>query len=324
MNRRSFSRVAALGGLGVGSAMAEGVTKQAETEKPDAAAAETAVDGAADAAANAGLNLKFGPHPGMFRNLGGEDEIAQIEFSRSQGFLAWEDNGLMGKPPEHQQRVGDKLRELGMTMGVFVTYANFEESKWVEKANGFETELRDLCKRAVDCAGRCGAKWTTIVPGISFERVRPGYAFWNVVELLRVVAEEFAPSGLVTVLEPLNPMDHPQVWLKTIPDGYALCKAVDRPEVKLLADLYHQQITEGDLIRNLDRAWDEIPYIQVGDNPGRNEPTTGEINYQHIFQHLKDKGFTGVVGMEHGPWGKNVDAAREQKIIDAYRAVNPK
>jgi hydroxypyruvate isomerase len=67
-------------------------------------------------------------------------------------------------------------------------------------------------------------------------------------------------------------------------------------------------------------AWDEIGYFQVGDNPGRNEPTTGEINYRNVFQHIHQKGFEGIVGMEHG---NSIEGREgEQAVIDAYRAVD--
>ena len=78
--------------------------------------------------------------------------------------------------------------------------------------------------------------------------------------------------------------------------------------------------TEGNLIPNMDAAWDEIAYFQIGDNPGRKEPTTGEINYLNVFKHIHDKGYTGVLGMEHG----NSEGGKEgeRAVIDAYRAVD--
>ena len=80
--------------------------------------------------------------------------------------------------------------------------------------------------------------------------------------------------------------------------------------------MYHQQITEGNLIPNIDRAWDEIPYFQLGDNPGRNEPWTGEINYRNVFKFLHEKGYDGIVGMEHGNSGDGIEG--ELALIDAY------
>jgi hydroxypyruvate isomerase len=120
------------------------------------------------------------------------------------------------------------------------------------------------------------------------------------------------------VLEPLNFRDHPGMFLTEIPQAYMICRAVDSPSCKILFDIYHQQIQEGNIIPNIDAAWDEIAYFQVGDVPGRNEPTTGEINYRRIFEYIHRKGFDGVIGMEHG---KSVDSeAGERALIEAYRA----
>jgi hydroxypyruvate isomerase len=122
------------------------------------------------------------------------------------------------------------------------------------------------------------------------------------------------------VLEPLNPRNHPGLFLKKIPQAYEICKAVGSPACKILDDLYHQQITEGNLIPNIDAAWEEIAYFQIGDNPGRNEPTTGEINYKNVFRHIHEKGFEGILGMEHG----NAQPGKEgeQALLEAYRSVD--
>jgi hydroxypyruvate isomerase len=125
----------------------------------------------------------------------------------------------------------------------------------------------------------------------------------------------------VIVLEPLNFRDHPGLFLTKMAQAYEICRAVDSPSCKILDDLYHQQIHEGNLIPNIDRAWDEIAYFQIGDNPGRKEPTTGEINYVNVFQHIHDKGFRGVMGMEHG--NSQPGRAGERAVIDAYRSVDP-
>jgi hydroxypyruvate isomerase len=123
------------------------------------------------------------------------------------------------------------------------------------------------------------------------------------------------------VLEPLNTLrNHPGMFLTSSPQAYLVCKAVNSPSCKILFDIYHQQITEGNLIPNIDTAWDEIAYIQVGDNPGRNEPGTGEINYRNVFKHIHGKGFTGVVGMEHGNATRGRDG--ERAVINAYVAAD--
>ena len=119
------------------------------------------------------------------------------------------------------------------------------------------------------------------------------------------------------VLEPLNWWaNHPGCFLHKIPQAYQICRAVDRRSCKILFDLYHQQITEGNLIPNIDRAWSEIGYFQSGDNPGRKEPGTGEINYRNVFRHIHSKGFQGIVGMEHGNSKRGVQG--DQAVIRAY------
>ena len=138
------------------------------------------------------------------------------------------------------------------------------------------------------------------------------------VDTLKMCAELLEPAGVVMVLEPLNPWaNHPGCFLSKIPQAFQICKAVGSPSCKILDDLYHQQITEGNLIPNIDKAYSEIAYFQAGDNPGRKEPGTGEINYRNIFKHIHGKGFDGVIGMEHGISRKGKEG--EIALIQAYR-----
>lgn len=160
-----------------------------------------------------------------------------------------------------------------------------------------------------------------MVPGRYDEGREWDYQTAYVIENLKACAELCEPAGLTMVLEPLNPYkDHPGLFLTKIPQAYPICRAVNSPSCKILFDMYHQQITEGNIIPNIDRAWSEIAYFQIGDNPGRKEPTTGEMNYKNIFKHIHSKGFTGIMGMEHGNAkpGKEGEAA----LIAAYRACD--
>jgi hydroxypyruvate isomerase len=265
------------------------------------------------------FRLRYGPHDGMFRNLAGEDIVDQINFSAAQGFTAWEDNRAMSRAPEVQTRIGDALRKNGMTMGVFVAYADFKANDFVTKTDkAFQDELRKVARTAVETGKRLGAKWTTVVPQCVNNSLDPGYQLANCITNLRVMCEICEPAGLVMVLEPLNwYANHPGLFLRSVPQAYSICKGVKSPSCKILDDLYHQQIDVGNLIPNMEKAWDEIAYIQVGDNPGRKEPTTGEINYKNIFKWLYDRKYTGVVGMEHG----NLKPGKEGElaVIAAYR-----
>jgi hydroxypyruvate isomerase len=300
------------------------------------AASTTAVAGAAFAGAgpaskvssaqSAGkFKLHYAPHPGMFRHSAGENVIDQIKFAADQGFSAWEDNGMRSRSPQEQEQIGKTLADLGMTMGVFVAHGSIGRLTFARKDDSvWDAVLADI-RDSLEVSRRVNAKWVTVVPGDEDQdtraRLAPGYQTANVIDLLRRCSELCEPSGLVMVLEPLNwYADHGGVFLRYSDQAYAICKAVDSPSCKILFDIYHQQITEGNLIPNIDRCWDEIAYFQAGDNPGRKEPGTGEINYQNVFKHIKGKGFTGVVGMEHG--NSQPGAEGERAVIQAYRQAD--
>ncbi len=269
---------------------------------------------------SAPFNLKYAPHFGMFKNSAGEDLMDQIQFMADQGFRALEDNWFARKEVEQQEAIASKLKSLNMEMGVFVAYfGRGEESLTSGKAEHVDAFVKSL-EACIEPAKRVGATWMTVIPGFFSMRLDYDYQMANVVEGLKVGAEVFEEHGLVMVLESLNPLNHPDHFLKRIPQAYSICKAVNSPAVKILDDLYHQQITEGNLIPNMDMAWDEIAYIQIGANPGRNEPTTGEINYKNVFKHIYDKGYEGILGMEHGNAREGKEG--ETALIQAYREVD--
>ncbi len=265
------------------------------------------------------FKLKYAPHFGMFKAHAGDDHVAQLEFMAAQGFRGFEDNDLMRRPVDVQEKIGATLARLGMTMGVFVIDGgdNWKTSLATGKAE-FRDKFLDTCRKAVDVAKRVNARWATVVPGY-FERKLPiGIQTGHVIDTLRAGAEILAPHNLTMVLEPLS--DNPDLFLRTSDQAYAICRAVDSPACKILYDMYHMQRNEGDIIANIDRAWSEIAYFQIGDNPGRKEPGTGEMNYRNLFRHISSKGFDGIFGMEHG----NAQPGKEGEIalIDAYVAAD--
>ncbi|MCH8316165.1 MAG: TIM barrel protein [Planctomycetes bacterium] len=283
-----------------------------------AATIATGTTTAASAKQSGAFKLKYAPHFGMFKNLGGDDAIDQLKFAADEGFTAWEDNGMAGRSAAEQQRIAKAMDELGMKMGVFVAHAEWREPIYARGGAETRKYLQDQMRRAIEVAKRVNATWCTIVPGPYDKRLEWNYQTANVIDCFKAMAEICEPAGLIMVLEPLNPYrDHPGMFLTKIPQAYQICKAVNSPSCKILDDLYHQQVTEGNLIPNIDHAYDEIAYFQVGDNPGRNEPGTGEINYRNVFGHIHEKGFTGVVGMEHGNSRPGKDGARA--VINAYR-----
>jgi hydroxypyruvate isomerase len=266
---------------------------------------------------NKPFNLDYAFHDGMFKNNAGEDFLEQIKYAYDQGFRSIEDNGMMGRTVEQQKKIGDLLAKLGMRMGVFVitsdswhwkTSLTSGKQEWIDKM------MKD-CKEAIEVAKRCNAKWMTVVPGNYERSLSHDMQTANVIMALRKGAEILAPHNLVMVLESLS--DNPDLFLRGTNQAYMICKAVNSSACKFLFDMYHMQRNEGNIIANIDKVWDETPYFQIGDNPGRKEPGTGEMNYRNIFKHIANKGYKGVLGMEHGNFKPGKEG--EMELIKAYR-----
>ncbi len=261
----------------------------------------------------------YGFHDGTFKNLAGADFIEQIKFGYSQGFRSIEDNGMMGRSAEQQQKIGDTLAKLGMRMGVFViSYASNDTLGLTTGKKEWMDKFSNTCKEAVEVAKRTNAKYMTVVPG-SFDRSKAmGYQTSNVVEAMRRGAEIFEKHNLIMVMEPLS--DSPNLFLRFSDQTFEICRAVNSPSCKILFDMYHMQKNEGNIINNINSSWDEIAYFQIGNNPGRKEPGTGEMDYKNILKHIYDKGYRGILGMEHGMAGKEKEG--ELALIKNYREAD--
>jgi len=305
MERRKFIQKGAvvgsflgLGGIGLNSAFAKTIVEQPSSTHS--------------------FNLKYAPHIGMFKDHAGSDPVAQLNFMASQGFTAFEDNEMRNRPIAEQEAMAAAMKNLNMTMGVFVAHKIYwTEPNLASGKQAWRDEFLADIKASVAVAKRVGAKWMTVVPGHVDLRQNMAYQTANVVETLKQACAILEPHGLVMVLEPLNFRNHPGLFLSESPQAYQICKAVNSPSCKILFDIYHQQIQEGNLLPNIEKCWDEIAYFQIGDNPGRNEPTTGEINYKNVFKYIYNKGFSDVLGMEHG---NSIEGkAGELRVIDAYK-----
>ena len=263
-----------------------------------------------------GFKMDYAPHFGMFKNSAGDDLIDQLKFMADNGFKSLEDNGLLGRTKEAQNKIGSTLASLGMRMGVFVIEGgdNWKISLTTGKKE-FIDKFVDTCKASLELAKRVNAKWMTVVPGY-FERNLPlDIQTANVIEAMRRGAEIFEPHGLTMVMEPLS--DNADLFLRHAAQTYLICRAVNSPACKILYDVYHMQRNEGHLIPTIEKTWNEIAYFQIGDNPGRKEPTTGEINYKNIFKYIHGRGYTGVMGMEHGNALPGKEG--EMALIKAYQ-----
>ena len=266
-------------------------------------------------------NLKYAPHLGMFRHHAGNNPIDQLNFMADQGFTAFEDNDMRKRDVSLQEKMAKTMEKRGLSMGVFVAHEIYWQKPNLASGNlNLRAEFLDFIKKAIPVAKRVNAKWMTVVPGHVDLRQNMSYQTAHVVESLKQACSLLEPHGLVMVLEPLNFRDHPGLFLSESPQAYEICKTVDSPSCKILFDIYHQQIQEGNLIPNINKCWNEIGYFQIGDNPGRKEPTTGEINYRNVFKFIHGKGYEGILGMEHGNYNRGKEG--EMDVIKAYKKVD--
>ncbi|MBC9032912.1 TIM barrel protein [Sphingomonas sp. JC676] len=285
-----------------------------------AAAATARAQGQSSNAAH--FSLAYAPHEGSFASRGGL--IEQIAFAADQGFTAWEDNEARSRPVAEQERMARALTQRGMKMGVFVA----SMPKWVQSrpllgANDDaerEAFLADI-RTSIDVAKRLGATHMTVVTGFLDPKLPVDIQTARIIDVMRRAGDIMAPHGVAMVMEPLNTRsNHPGVYMQTIAQGFAVARGVNSPAVKILADLYHEQIQSGNLIPTLETCWSEIGYLQFGENPGRNEPGTGEINYAAIVRWLRAQHYAGVIGMEHG--NSIQGRAGEDRLIAAYREID--
>lgn len=268
------------------------------------------------------FSLGYAPHEGSFASRGGR--LEQIAFAADQGFTAWEDNEARSRSVAEQEAMARALAQRGMTMGVFVaSMPKWAQSRpWLGANDDADRDafLADI-RTSIDVAKRLNAKHMTVVTGFMDPKVPQDVQTARIIDVMRRAGDIVASHGLVMVMEPLNTRtNHPGVFMQTIAQGYAVARGANSPGVKILADLYHEQIQSGNLIPVMDMCWSEIGYLQFGDNPGRKEPGTGEINYANIVKWLRAKKFAGVIGMEHG--NSVAGRAGEERLVAAYRAID--
>lgn len=218
------------------------------------------------------FNLTFAPHlgltrpdAGMFRHHAGDDPVDQIRFMAEQGFQAMEDNWMKVRDVEMQTRIGRELERQDMQMGVIVNTMTYAEPTFVLDDGTERDRLMQEVRDTAAVAKRVGAKMVTALSGAAHPSLPRDYQTAAMIENLKWAGSVAAEEGLVLALEPINHKGWPGTFVTDIGHAYLICKAVDLPSVKILYDFWHQQIHAGDLIENLDLAWDEIVYTNGND-----------------------------------------------------------
>jgi hydroxypyruvate isomerase len=179
--------------------------------------------------------------------------------------------------------------------------------------DGFLAEL----KAFISTMQRLGCGQIILLSGKRMEGAGPGVQHAASIETLKRAADILGGAGLMGVIEPIDRLENPPIYLDGVTEAFEIVRAVGSPTVKVLYDLYHEQRGQGNLIEKLEKNLDEVGLIHVADVPGRHEPGTGEMNYINIYRKLAELHYRGVIAMEFYPTGDVVETlrrAREEAI----------
>ena len=260
-------------------------------------------------------NTRFAINIEMW-NFGTGDHVKRIRAAAALGFDAVEMWGLGGKD---LTAIRKTLDETGVELAQFTGWGEWNPARALNNRinhDRFVEGIEASCK----VAGDLDCRMMTViagqdVPGHSQEQMHQA-----LIDGLRKAAPVAEAHEVMMILEPMNiRVDHKGHCLYGSPDAVRICREVDSPMVKINWDLYHMQITEGDLCRRLREGWDQVGYIQLADNPGRMEPGTGEINYRRVFQEIKKLGYgTTPVGVECRPSASPHESALRLAQADVF------
>jgi hydroxypyruvate isomerase len=207
----------------------------------------------------------------------------------------------------------EELRERLERHGLVQVLHNLPAGDWAAGDRGIgavpgrEGEFRDGVGRAIDYATALGCRQVNCLAGVPPEGADPERVRRTLTENLRFAAPRLAEAGIRLLLEPVNTRDIPGFFVNRSAQAMAVIEEVGSDNLHLQYDFYHAQVMEGDLVPTFRRLKDKIAHVQIADNPGRNEPGTGEISYPFVFDALDAAGYAGWVGCEYKPKGRTSD-----------------
>ncbi len=221
--------------------------------------------------------------------------VDRIHAAADAGFTKIEFWPWQGKDIEE---IATVCKERGIEVAQFTAWGFVPGMNNPKTHNKFVEEIKKSCK----IAKQLNCKRMTVVGGNDIPNMSQEEMHQNIIDALKLVKPIVEEEGIMLILEPMNiRVDHKGHCLYGSEDAVRICREVDSPMIKINWDLYHMQISEGDLCGRLRDGFDQVGYIQVADHPGRHEPGTGEIYYPRIFEELHALGYTGPIGLECSP-----------------------
>lgn len=222
-------------------------------------------------------------------------------------FLKWSD--------EDFRRMNNKKRSLGITFD-----ATAGVWKGIADPAGRDAFLADL-QNFFPVAHKLECPGVIVLSGNRIEGVSPAAHHEACIEALKRAADLAAKQDVTLLLENIDREENPKYYLTSVAEGFEIVRKVDNPHVKFLYDFFHEQISEGNLIKKLEKNIDQVGCVHIADVPGRHEPGTGEINYANIFRKLAELKYDRYAAMEFEPAGDVVTSLRGAREL-ALRSVN--
>lgn len=323
LTRRNFIETGALASLGVFAAMFSGC---------NGAVGESATKSAQ--VSRKKFKMKFAPR-GLFRASTGKDPLKRLKWLSDNGFIAVE-GVVFCKPSKvykqeemnQQIAIGEYAKALGLEMGCIssmndkdfpIMTANQVPDK--SKTIRNKKAVRDCLMRQMDntfgVLERIKSKSFIIGPGIVDKELSAQKQYENVVENMSFCADYCKRAGFVAEIEPLNTTSHPNMYCDRAALGAKIVRDVNNPNFRLLYDIFHEQMQVGNLDTLDDPSvWNCIESFHIADAPARNEPGTGIIDYKKVLKKIWDKGYRGIIGLEHGQSDKSLEG--DKKLLQTY------
>jgi len=263
--------------------------------------------------------MKFSASGGWF----GKDWYGNVEEAAKYGFKGVEDLRWTNLDLDIAKKT---LDDTGITStALLIRPADQSKNYLVENTHGLvwedarDTFIESFCDTLV-AAKKMNVPNIVVTTGNERFDISREKQFDICVDTLKELSKIAEKEGIMIVLEPLNVLvNHKGYYLVTTEESVRMIKAVDSPKCKILFDIYHQQVSEGNLINNIRNNIDYIGHFHIADHPGRKQPGTGEINYSNVFKAIQDTGYNGWLAFECGRTLEVPELCCEmQKLIEPF------
>ena len=238
-----------------------------------------------------------------------------IEVVAEAGYQGVELIGYFQKwRPEEQRRLMAKMRSLGLMIDML---------SGLQASFAIPGQTEEFVKRVTaHCHVAKGLECPqiNIKSGKRLEGVDPKAQLAAAVDNLKRAGDVAAENGINIVIEPIDLLESPTIFLTSVQEGFEIVRAVNRPNVKVLYDFYHEQRAGGNLIEKLEKNFEWVGLVHIADVPGRHEPGTGEIDYRNIYRALGRLHYNRFIGMEYFPTADPVASLRKSRI-EAQQAM---